>query len=38
MVGCYPRTEDYTKYNFGHYAGWDARATLIEDVKKGIVK
>ena len=38
MVGCYPRTEDYTKYNFIHYAGWDARSILIEDVKKGIVK
>ena len=38
MVGCYPRTEDYTKYNFIHYAGWDARTILIEDVKKGIIK
>lgn len=38
MVGCYPRTEDYSKYNFIHYAGWDGRSMLVEDVKKGIIK
>jgi len=38
MVDCYPRTQDYSKYNFIHYAGWKGRSYLIEDYKNGIIK
>lgn len=38
MVSCYPETQDYSKYNFIHYAGWDGRARLVKDVKGNIVK
>lgn len=38
MVDCYPRTDDYSKYNFIHYAGWKGRSYLLEDYKNGIIK
>ena len=38
MVDCYPKIEDYTKYNFIHYAGWNGRSFLIEDYNQGLIK
>lgn len=38
MVGCYPRTSDYSKYNFIHYAGANGREIILDDYKNGLFK
>lgn len=38
MVDCFPKINNYERYNFIHYAGWNGRSFLIEDFKAGIIK
>lgn len=38
MVGCQPRTSDYSKMNFIHYAGDATRTLLRQDIQKDLIK